>query len=72
MLGASNLENGIRIKIQESRAGQTLMTREHNKKGSFRACLASDSSYLQKQARNSHRDKRKIVGLLLSDGLDMT
>lgn len=32
MLGASNLENGIRIKTQESRVGQTLMTREHNKK----------------------------------------
>lgn len=32
MLGASNPENGIRIKIQESKVGQTLMTREQNKK----------------------------------------
>ena len=32
LLGASNPENGIRIKIQGSKAGLTLMTREHNKK----------------------------------------
>lgn len=50
------------------------MTREHKQKeGSFRACLASDSSQLQKKERkNSHRDKKKITGLPLSDGLDMT
>lgn len=32
LLGASNHENGVRIKIQESKVGHTLMTREHNKK----------------------------------------
>lgn len=32
LLGRSNPENEIRIKIQESKAGLTLMTREHNKK----------------------------------------
>lgn len=32
LLGTRNPENGVRIKIQESNIGQTLMTREHNKK----------------------------------------
>lgn len=32
LLEASNAENRIRIKIQESKVHQTLMTREHNKK----------------------------------------
>lgn len=32
MPGASNPENGIRMKIQESKVSQSLMTREHNKK----------------------------------------
>lgn len=72
--GSSNPENGVRIKIRESKVGHTLMTREHNKKKAVsEPCLASHSSHLQKkEGKNSHRDKRRIGGLLPSDGLDMT
>lgn len=74
LLGANNAENRIRIKIQESKVHQTLMTREHNKKKAVSefAWHQTALTYKRRKGKNSHRDKRKIVGLLLSDRLDIT
>lgn len=50
------------------------MTRVHNKKEAVSELAWHQTALTckRKKAKNSHRDKRKILGLPLSDGLDMT
>lgn len=55
LLGASNPENEIRIKIQERKAGLTLMTREYNKKK-----VVSELAWHQ-TAHTCKRKKEKIL-----------
>lgn len=72
MLGASIPENGI-IKKKPKVVGQTLMTREHNKKKAVSELAWHQTALTCKRKKEKVlRDKRKILGLSLSDGLDMT
>lgn len=72
MLGTSIPENGI-IKKKPKVVGQTLMTREHNKKKAVSELAWHQTALTCKRKKEKVlRDKRKILGLSLSDGLDMT
>lgn len=73
MLGASIPENGIIKKKKNKVVGQTLMTREHNKKKAVSELAWHQTALTCKRKKEKVlRDKRKILSLSLSDGLDMT
>lgn len=73
MLGASIPENGIIKKKKTKVVGQTLMTREHNKKKAVSELAWHQTALTCKRKKEKVlRDKKKILSLSLSDGLDMT
>lgn len=74
LLGRSNSKNRIRIKNQERSWSGTLMTRVHTRKKAVSELAWHQTALTsqRKKGKNAHRDKRKIPGLPLSDGLDMT